>query len=229
MLCLFNVAPSPYIPIHRHYYVASVVSANGSLAYAAGEDFQDTKRFWAKPKTIPFIHPNAARNRNLHLPICRHKVCKDVHQRDFLGGVEGAVRHGSYCDGSTPQWEAALVLQLLTPGILMRDLSFNCRTLVLASGTLSPIQSLTAELDLNPAEDPLKSSSPFNNGLQVKPMPLEANHVVNLSKQLLAVSVGHFPDGSPLTVTSKNYQRRDWVRQLGHALASVVECIPRGG
>jgi hypothetical protein len=195
--------------------ISCVVAANGSLSFAADEGDHEPNRPWTRPKTIPLIFPNSDKTKNCSpLPFCRHRSCKVIH--------------GSYCDGSTPRWETAIVVRLLTPGILMKEISNNCRTLVLASGTLSPIQSLAAELDLQSLGDPSKPFL-FNNGLQVRPPPLEAEHIINLSKQLLAVSIGHFPDGSPLTVTSVNYQKRDWLRQLGNALCSVIECVPNGG
>jgi Fanconi anemia group J protein len=65
--------------------------------------------------------------------------------------------------------------------------------------------------------------------LQTQPKPLEANHVIDLQKQLLAVSVGHFPDGERLTVTYNNYKESTFFPKLGAAIASVIECIPTGG
>jgi hypothetical protein len=110
----------------------------------------------------------------------------------------------------------------------MSEISNSCRTLVLASGTLSPIQSLVAELDLNTPTDASKSVL-FNNGLQLQPAPLEAEHTINLQKQLLAVSIGHFPNGGVLTATSTNYKIKEWRENLGVAICSVIESVPKGG
>ena len=81
---------------------------------------------------------------------------------------------GDYIDGdSIPPWEAQLNVKLLFPGLLMKDLVTQCRTVVLASGSISPLQSVCAELDLQGAET-------SNTGrLQTKPRPLEANHGMN--------------------------------------------------
>ncbi len=54
-----------------------------------------------------------------------------------------------------------------------------------------PEKDLEEEKD----KDPLSTTS---GRLQSVPKPLEANHVVNLPKQLLALGIGHFPDGTPL-------------------------------
>lgn len=106
--------------------------------------------------------------------------------------------------GATPRWEARLHLNLLTPGPLMQQLSNECRTIVLASGSLSPIPSLCAELNLFSEDDNCSSGLPSKTNtsiapsknqkrLQNHPSPLEADHVVNLQKQFFAVSIGHFP------------------------------------
>lgn len=54
--------------------------------------------------------------------------------------------------------------------------------------------------------------------LQVKPPPLEADHVIDLDKQLRCVSIGAFPDGSPLTATYSNYRQEGFFGRLGDAL-----------
>lgn len=189
--------------------ISCVVTANGSLSYAAGQEPSASR-----PKTVPLIYPNAKKSQNRSLSRCRHKSCSAIH--------------GSYCDGSQPAWQTAFVVRLLTPGLLMSEISNSCRTLVLASGTLSPIQSLAAELDLTNQTEASRSVL-SNNGLQNRPPPLEADHIINLPKQLLAVSIGHFPNGSPLTVTNATYQSIEWRWNLGNAICSVIECIPKGG
>lgn len=106
----------------------------------------------------------------------------------------------------------------------MAPLLKETRSVVLASGSLAPLQSLCAELHLLPPEDsknavekkiPTSQSqndtdtaledekdkdplSTTSGRLQSVPKPLEANHVVNLPRQLLALGIGHFPDGTPL-------------------------------
>jgi Fanconi anemia group J protein len=70
----------------------------------------------------------------------------------------------------------------------------------------------------------------YTNRLQTTPKPLEANHVVNLQKQLLAVSIGHFPTGEKLTVSYSNYHNNpNFLPKFGHAVASVLDGVPKGG
>lgn len=222
--------------------------ANGNLDHAFGMDADNSSRRWKrKPRRAPFISPRTVTRPNAFVPVCEHPQCN--HGRSSqLGNLDGA-RHGEYCDGSVPPWEAHLVLKLLSPGLLLKDISEECRSVVLASGSLAPIQSLCAELDLFGKEaSPIAtarrapsnsltqsfSRSPTKDGhfvgrLQTLPKPLEANHVVDLSKQLFAVSIGHFPDGQPLTVTYSNFKDPSFYSKLGHAITSVVQSIPKGG
>jgi Rad3-related DNA helicase len=97
--------------------------------------------------------------------------------------------------------------KLDSPGPLFQELADECRTVILASGSLAPIPSLCAELNLFSSNTPItlpSSSSPstpqstVQKRLQTQPPPLEADHVVNLDKQLFVASIGHFPDGSDL-------------------------------
>jgi fanconi anemia group J protein len=172
--------------------------------------------------------------------MCGHHPCKEQLTR------YGGVRHGQFDDESTPQWECHLILKLLSPGLLLKTIANETRSLILASGSLAPLPSLCAELNLYGDEtstylgpDPSQSQSPpsqnpptknkYVGRLQTQPKPLEANHVIDLKKQLLAVSVGHFPNGERLTVTYDNYKEIAFFPKLGASIASVVECIPSGG
>ena len=213
----------------EHLYISCVCQANGNLDFAAGVDGDDANgsRFKKKPLSWPFVYPRSESIPHAALPVCTHVKCKchtGAESVPQLGYGGPGVRHGNWCDATEiPKWEAHLVLRLLFPGLIMKDITDQCRTVVLASGSLSPLQSLCAELDLHDTE------TQKSGRLQTKPKPLEANHVINLNKQLLAVAIGHFPDGSPLTVNYNNYKHPEFYGHLGNAIASVVESIPRGG
>lgn len=120
----------------------------------------------------------------------------------------------------------------------MNYLSKECRSIILASGSLAPLPALCNELGLLSSETdavslPSSSVPPSKetlDRLQMRPPPLEASHVISLNDQLLAVGIGHFPCGSPLTVTFSKYNKNDdFLCKLGDAIATVVESIPRGG
>ena len=86
--------------------------------------------------------------------------------------------------------------------------------------------------------------------LQTQPRPLEADHVVNLDKQLFVTSIGHFPDGSELqgkgqvepnthiylhmltcrlsllSVSHRHYSKAGFLEKLGESVVKIVEGIP---
>ena len=236
----------------EHYYIASVAQANGTLEFASGSVGDSLARRGdygnpRQPKKMPLAWPRTHDATNLNLHPCLHPACRQT--KSGPNYHEGYVRHGNYCNGSTHQWEAHLVVNLLTPARFMKDLSEQCRSVILASGSLAPLPSLCAELGLegHPA-DGLKPTACMNfttkqkeattkkeiedlrgKRLQVIPKPLEANHIIDLEKQLLAVSIGYFRDGSPLTVNFKNQSQSSFMPKLGDAIASCVEAIPTGG
>lgn len=226
----------------RHYYISTAISANGNLDFATGGgDGSDNNnrfaRFKRNPKPIPQNPPLTVNDNQPRPRVCMHPSCNRVSK--------GEVSHDTHCNGTTPRWQSHIIINLLTPGILMAPLLQDCRSVVLASGSLAPLGSLCSELHLLPPspsstpkpdsktdenkkgdDDPLAQTS---GRLQITPKPLEANHVVSLPKQLLAVSIGHFPDGSPLSVKMSSYSKPGFHDKLGNAIASIIESIPRGG
>jgi len=227
------------INMPEHYYAAILATANGSLAFANGEVVDETEgNRWQKkkPRELPLIPPRTKEH-----PERPANPCRDPYCRAKCTDAFNPIRHGDACNGSTPKWECILHLDLLTPGPLMQELSNACRTVVLASGSLSPIPSLCAELNLFPPDDkmsPVKTAQSNANDkvlpkiqrrLQNQPRPLEADHVVDLTKQLCAVSIGHLPDGSELRVTQKNTGRPDFIPKLGDAIVKIVAGISSGG
>lgn len=195
---------------------------------------------WRKhPKTLPLTSPRTEAHKNVTLQACKHKPCKSTNDHGYIIGQ--AVRHGEMCNGDLPRWEAHLVLRLLSPGILMKNIASECRSIVLASGSLAPLQSLCSELSLygpKSEEEGSKTLSPvqkvapspkLTGRLQIRPKPLEANHVIDLGKQLFSCAIGSFPDGSPLTVSYSKYKDPMFFPRFGHALATVVESVPSGG
>lgn len=231
---------------------------NGSFSFAAG-DQSDTNRSIRRnesqqrrrnPKSTPYAHGRSKERSNASVEtcqFCREKSIASGHDLIFDGSN---IRHANYCNGSKPAWESFLVLDLLSAAHFMEDLLQSCRSVILASGSLAPIPSLCAELGLSADRGPEnklqtadnKDPSPevssgsimskeekITKRLQVQPPPLEANHVIDLDKQLMAVAVGHFTDGSRLTVSYQNYKHDDFIRRLGGTIASIVESVPRGG
>jgi len=241
----------------RHYFIQTKVKPNGSFNFASGSllssDRGSNRR--REPRSLPFAPGRSSTAPNLTVESCR--FCRpdnsDVQRHDLVF-INGRVKHASYANGSKPAWEGVLVLDLLSPAPFMKDLTRSCRSIILASGSLAPLPSLCGELGLHAgdhsgskpstpsttsvqaksspsASSEVSSSEMLTGGrLQLQPPPLEANHVVNLDKQLLAIAVGHFPrNGEKITVTHSNYKKDRFITSLGDAIATIVESVPRGG
>ncbi|KAG7344456.1 DNA repair helicase rad3 [Nitzschia inconspicua] len=229
----------------EHFYISCVAQANGNLdhAFGIGAGENDNGRRWRKdPRTLPTVVPKSISNPTGIGPACSQLPC-----RERSHGYK-RVHHGDFGVESTPKWECHLILKLLSPGVLLKNIAHSSRSLILASGSLAPLPSLCAELELygdasstyfhaaknhlqnhTSLQSPALTKSNFAGRLQTQPPPLEANHVIDLKKQLLAVSVGHFPNGERLTVTYQHFREPSFFPKLGAAIASVVECIPSGG
>ena len=130
----------------RHYYAAINVVANGSFTFAAGET--DSISPSSKvPCKYPFMPPKTSINPTRIVNPCPIHNCLGMHGggrwKSILSDHTNRIRHGFFCDGSSPKWQVFLSLKLLTPGPLMEQLAKQCRNVILASGSLSPICSLT--------------------------------------------------------------------------------------
>jgi Fanconi anemia group J protein len=210
---------------YRHYYVVVAMKPNGNMRYAIDSSNyieHGSNRDGRNPVARPLITPRSRDRRNTPRRIC----CE--------GCISGI--HGDYCDGSKPPWLFSLKVNLLNPGIIFREVASKARSVVLASGSLSPIIPLCAELDLIPPKSftdeeninpTVSRHSQYR--LQLVPKPLEANHIIDMDKQLLAFSVGCFPDGSTLTVNNSSYTQKGFLTKLGYALVQIVDAVPFGG
>jgi len=240
-LCLASTEP-------QDFFVQSAVQANGGFAFAAGAStgapVAQRRGRQRNPRSTPYAHGRSANHSNKQVDCCY--FCKDVHSGHELICFDGVIRHGSYNNGATPPWESFLVLDLLTPARFMNDLSQTCRSVILASGSLAPLPSLCAELGLvgSNCEPPPdlkaflkdqenvlteKRKSLMLPRLQDRPPPLEADHVIDLDRQLLAVAIGQLPSGERLTVSYNQYKHDAFIRKMGDAIATIIESIPRGG
>lgn len=92
----------------------------------------------------------------------------------------------------------------------MRDLvEEGARCVILTSGTLSPLSSFAAELQI-----------PF-------PVTLENPHIIASSQVLVGV-VTHGPDGVQLDSSYKNRSNEQYINSLGLTIRSVATVVPDG-
>ncbi|XP_044286098.1 Fanconi anemia group J protein isoform X2 [Varanus komodoensis] len=97
----------------------------------------------------------------------------------------------------------------LNPAVAFSDLSDSVRTIILTSGTLSPMDSFSSELGVK-----------FS-------IQLEASHVIRDS-QVWVGTVGAGPKGRPLCATFQHAETFDFQDELGELLLSVCQMIGRG-
>lgn len=103
-----------------------------------------------------------------------------------------------------------LLCVCLDPSISLKNLiKLKARSILITSGTISPLSSLIKELDI-----------PFNEILQ-------NTHVIK-SSQLLAQVVTRGSDGEPLESSFKNRKSETYLNSLGNTLINYMRIIPGG-
>lgn len=94
-------------------------------------------------------------------------------------------------------------------GIVMRNIAQDARSIIVASGTLAPINSFAWELGIK-----------FD-------VFLENPHVIDKS-QVLVAALQNGPNGNKLSSSFENRTRVDYVYDLGNTIANFVRTVPDG-
>ena len=97
----------------------------------------------------------------------------------------------------------------LNPAVSFETFKEETRSIVLTSGTLSPMASFSSELDV-----------PFSQRL-------EANHVID-RRQVWIRTLSHGPTGQSLNATYRNAESYAFQDELGRVVAQVCETVPHG-
>lgn len=118
---------------------------------------------------------------------------------------------GSYTvDAKNDGWELKMCIWCLNAAVAFSDVVQQARSVILTSGTLSPMESFAGELGTD-----------FS-------IRLEANHVVNMRKQVFAGAIMHGPGGVDLSSTYSNQQAFPYQDAMGHLLLQYAQVIPGG-
>ncbi|XP_050665196.1 regulator of telomere elongation helicase 1 homolog [Leptidea sinapis] len=141
----------------------------------------------------------------------RVKMCYKVHIHiEDKKNSKKSDGWGSLKTATSKTAERVLSYWCFSPGFGMKQLvDQNVRTIILTSGTLSPLKPLKSELGI-----PI--------GVQ-----LENPHIVK-STQICVKIIGQGPDGVPL---NSNYQNRDnpkYITSLGRTILSFSRVVPDG-
>ncbi|CAB4000410.1 Fanconi anemia group J, partial [Paramuricea clavata] len=111
------------------------------------------------------------------------------------------------------EFEKKLVYTLnfwcLSPAVVFSEISQESRSVILTSGTLSPMSTFSSELGCK------------------FPIQLEANHVVG-SSQVWVSSLAVGPSGSTLNATYRFAETFEFQDEIGEAIHRVCEVVPHG-
>ncbi|CAI5724717.1 unnamed protein product [Peronospora effusa] len=108
------------------------------------------------------------------------------------------------------EWELKMCIWCLNAAVAFSDIANQAHSVILTSGTLSPMESFAGELGVN-----------FS-------IRLEANHVVNMRKQVFIGAVMHGPGNVDLQSTYNNQQDPRYQDSIGHLLLQYSQVIPGG-
>ncbi|KAK3588854.1 hypothetical protein CHS0354_035997 [Potamilus streckersoni] len=109
---------------------------------------------------------------------------------------------------TSPSWEFSINFWCMNPAVAFSDLS-GTRSVVLSSGTLSPINSFQSELGV-----------PF-------PVQLEANHIID-SDRVWVGAIGQGPTGRSMQAVYKTMESFDFQDELGNLIHKVCMNVPHG-
>ncbi|XP_063872986.1 Fanconi anemia group J protein homolog [Scylla paramamosain] len=116
---------------------------------------------------------------------------------------------GWYSRNSFLELEYSIKFWCLNPAVVFSPLSNVTHSIILTSGTLSPITSFQSEL-----------------GVSFK-IQLEANHVID-QNQVFVGTVGHGPRGKPLQATFQHTESWEFQDELGDLVLNVCQTVPAG-
>ncbi|KAI7872197.1 hypothetical protein BDF14DRAFT_1873284 [Spinellus fusiger] len=119
------------------------------------------------------------------------------------------IRNTSHDSTHGNDWKYKMGFWCLNPGIIFKQISEHAHSVILTSGTLSPLSIFASELE-----------APFAN-------KLEATHVVDKS-QLWVRVIPYGPRGSPLKGVYTTVQTPQYQDDVGEALCNIIETVPFG-
>ncbi|KAG1691372.1 hypothetical protein DVH05_027034 [Phytophthora capsici] len=111
---------------------------------------------------------------------------------------------------SGSEWDLKMCIWCLNAAVAFSDIASQARSVILTSGTLSPMESFAGELGVD------------------FPIRLEANHVVNMRKQVFIGAIMNGPGNVDLQSTYNNQQDPRYQDSMGQLLLQYSQSIPGG-
>lgn len=135
-------------------------------------------------------------------------VSKRIERSEnHTGGSERRRRRRN--DDNGPKWSYKLGFKCLNPGVIFKRMTESTRSVILTSGTLSPLNTFASELETS-----------FEGRL-------EANHVIHKS-QVWAGAIPHGPSKVQLKGVYSNMESFQYQDDIGESLCQIVEAVPFG-
>ncbi|KAF4368255.1 hypothetical protein F8388_007259 [Cannabis sativa] len=130
------------------------------------------------------------------------------HMSDFQLALQKYVKRDA--GKALGDWTYTLSLWCLNPAVVFRDITDLSLSVILTSGTLSPMNSFSSEL-----------------GLQFG-ASLEASHVVNIESQVWSAIIASGPSKFPLNASYKTADGCVFQDELGKSLEEIFKVVPGG-
>uniref|UniRef100_A0A0D9XGH8 Helicase ATP-binding domain-containing protein n=1 Tax=Leersia perrieri TaxID=77586 RepID=A0A0D9XGH8_9ORYZ len=129
------------------------------------------------------------------------------HSNDYQLALQRfAQREGNSVIG----WKSVMSLWCLNPAVVFRDIADLTLSVILTSGTLSPMGSFASEL-----------------GVQFEAC-MEAPHVINVGSQVFATVLSSGPTGRRLNASYRTANEHSFQDELGATLEEICRVVPGG-
>ncbi|KAL1219740.1 Regulator of telomere elongation helicase 1 [Cardamine amara subsp. amara] len=128
------------------------------------------------------------------------------HILDYQLGLQRSIKRGD----SSGTWTHTFSLWCMNPSVVFKDLADISLSIILTSGTLSPMSSFSSEL-----------------GMQFGTC-LEAPHVIDVNLQVWAGAISNGPGNNPLNGSYKTADTYSFQDALGKSLEEICTIVPGG-
>ena len=157
--------------------------------------------------TFVEINPNKSKHQNKNTHRSRNKLGFSSKTKNKTSSTSTSFTSSS--SSSSTQYEAKLCIWCTSPSVAFRDIVEPAHSVILASGTLSPLDALAETLGA------------------VFPQRLEAPHCANAKEQLMCSAIGK-GRRSQLLGTYKNTSTTRYQDDIGEVLLAHLQHVPGG-
>jgi len=122
----------------------------------------------------------------------------------------------NYLDGTAKPWTFSLRIWLMSSHVTFDPIAKETHSIILTSGTLSPLTGMKAEL-----------GEAFSERLPPK-LVFEANHCIDKKLQLWVGCVSVGPTGKTMLGTHQGQSNGEWAHEVGRSILEISRVTPHG-